>query len=91
MNSLFTLLITKIFVTIPISGKASAEVKHAFDRYQDSAKDGNCHLVDLGKFEFDTCDGHHPTAAGHRTIYDVTLPVIDTIIGEISPQPSESR
>ena len=91
MNSLFTLLITKIFVTIPISGKASAEVKHAFDRYQDSAKDGNCHLVDLGKFEFDTCDGQHPTAAGHRTIYDVALPMIEKTLGEISPRPSESR
>jgi hypothetical protein len=76
---------TEILVTIPISGTASAEVKQAFDRYQNSAKDKNCHLVDLGKFEFDTCDGQHPTAAGHHTIFDVASPVIEKIIGKSLP------
>lgn len=73
--------LTKIFIMIPISGKARAEVKQAFDRYQDSTKDPNCHLIDLGKLEFDTCDGGHPTAAGHRRVTDFALPVIDKILG----------
>ncbi len=74
--------LTQIFVMVPISGKARAEVKKAFDYYQNSTKDANCHLVDLGKWEFDTCDGGHPTAAGHRLITDLALPVIDKIIGK---------
>ena len=73
---------TKILVMIPVSGRASAEVRQAFDRYQNSTKDKNCQLVDLGKSEVDTCDGQHPTAAGHRMITDLTLPVIDKIIGK---------
>ena len=73
---------TKILVMIPVSGKAGTEVKQAFERYQNSTKDENCLLVDLGKSEFDTCDGQHPTAAGHRTITDLALPWIDKIVGK---------
>ena len=72
---------TKILVTIPISGNSSAEIKQAFNRYQNSTKDVNCHLVDLGKLEFDTCDGQHPTAAGHRSIYQAALHLFDQILG----------
>jgi len=60
---------TKILVMIPVSGSARAEVTRAFTSYKSSAKDKNASLVDLGQVKFDTCDGQHPTAAGHQAIF----------------------
>lgn len=72
---------TKILVMIPISGGARAQITRAFNAYKDAANDPNAFLVDLGKVTFATCDGQHPTAEGHRAIYDAAIPVIDRILG----------
>lgn len=71
---------TKILVMIPVSGKGRTEVSRAFNSYQSSAKDSNAFLVDLSPVKFDTCDGVHPTAAGHETIYQAALPVVDALV-----------
>ncbi|MCY3022291.1 MAG: GDSL-type esterase/lipase family protein [Planctomycetota bacterium] len=72
----------KIIVMIPVSGRARAEVTRAFNSYRSSAKDENAHLVDLGRVTFATCDGQHPTAAGHQAIFAAALPVLDAIVGK---------
>jgi hypothetical protein len=61
---------SKVFVMIPASGRARAELTRAFNTYKSSAKDENTSLVDLGQVAFDTCDGQHPTAAGHQVIFN---------------------
>ena len=61
---------TRILVMIPVSGSARTEVTRAFNSYKTTAKDNNATLVDLGQVKFDTCDGQHPTAAGHQAIFD---------------------
>jgi hypothetical protein len=38
------------------------------------------YLTEVGKFLFSTCDGLHPTAAGHRTIFETALPAFDAIL-----------
>ena len=71
---------TQIFVMIPLSGRARDEVTRSFNHYQESAKDGNTYLIDIGSLKFDTCDGQHPTAAGHQTIYKASIPVFEKIL-----------
>jgi hypothetical protein len=61
---------TRIFVMIPASGKARAEVTRACNSYISTANDKNTSLVDLGQVTFDTCDGVHPTAAGHQAVFN---------------------
>jgi len=71
---------TKVIVMIPVSGKASAEVTTAVSTYLETSKDTHTHLVDLGPLTFDTCDGQHPTAAGHQAIYQAALPHFDKLL-----------
>jgi lysophospholipase L1-like esterase len=78
---------TRILVMIPVSGQARAEVTQAFNNYKNSSKDGNAYLVDLGPLAFDTCDGQHPTAAGHQTIYKAALPVLEKTMGKTAKSP----
>jgi hypothetical protein len=66
--------LTKIIVMIPVSGKARAAVTDPFNAYKTGSKDANAFLVDLGKISFATADGQHPTAEGHRSIYNAALP-----------------
>jgi len=67
-------------VMVPISGRANAEVSHAFKVYQHTSKDENVFLIDLGKITFATADGQHPTAGGHQSIYEAALPHLDEIL-----------
>jgi lysophospholipase L1-like esterase len=73
----------------PVSGRARAEVTRAFNSDKNSAKDNNAFLVDLGQVRFATCDGQHPTAAGHQAIGTAALPALDTIVGKAEKQKSE--
>lgn len=73
---------TKIIMMIPVSGKGRTELTHAFNSYKSEAGDKNAFLVDLGPITFATCDGAHPTAAGHRAIYTAALPAFDVILGK---------
>ncbi|MEO6095682.1 MAG: SGNH/GDSL hydrolase family protein [Fibrobacteria bacterium] len=72
--------LTKIIVMIPVSGKARAAVTDAFNAYKTGSQDANIFLVDLGKIAFATADGQHPTAEGHRSIYNAALPAFDKLI-----------
>jgi len=72
--------VAKMIVMIPVSGKGRTEITRAFHAYQSAAKDGRAYLIDLGRITFTTCDGQHPTAAGHQAIYAVALPAFDRII-----------
>jgi hypothetical protein len=71
---------TRIMVMIPVSGRARAELTSAVEVYQQASKDRHLHLIDLGKVSFDTADGQHPTAAGHRSIYQAALPLFERIV-----------
>ena len=71
---------TKIIVMIPASGKARAEITRAFSSYTNSTHDARSFLADLGPLRFATADGTHPTAGGHQSIYQDTVPVFDSII-----------
>jgi hypothetical protein len=71
---------TKIIVMIPVSGKARAELKDAFNAYRSASNDGNAFLVDLGTLSFTTADGQHPTAEGHRTLYAAALAAFDELV-----------
>ena len=71
---------TKVIVMIPVSGKARAEVSADVQTYLETTKDAHTHLVDLGPINFDTCDGQHPTASGHKSIYQASIPHLDTIL-----------
>lgn len=71
---------TKFIVMIPISGKARAEVTAAVETYLQSSKDQQTHLLDLGSIPFVTCDGVHPTAAGHHSIYQAAIPLLDKLL-----------
>jgi hypothetical protein len=73
--------VTKIVLMIPVSGKGRLELTRAFNSYKTSAKDEHVYLVDLGPIKYATCDGQHPTAAGHKSIYEVALPAFDAILG----------
>ncbi len=71
---------TKVIVMIPVSGRARAEVTAAVQSYVETSKDKLTHLVDLGQIQFETCDGQHPTAAGHKAIYEKALPFFDKLV-----------
>ncbi|MES2658913.1 MAG: hypothetical protein V4689_09855 [Verrucomicrobiota bacterium] len=71
---------TRIMVMIPVSGRARAELTSAVEVYQQAGKDPHLHLIDLGKVAFDTADGQHATAAGHRAIYQTALPLFGRIV-----------
>lgn len=79
---------TKVIVMIPVSGKSRAEVTTAVQTYLQTSKDAHTHLVDLGPITLDTCDGQHPTAAGHKSIYFAALPHLDKLL---NPQPKKQR
>ncbi len=70
----------QLIVMVPTSGAAWEVTTLALNNYKQSEKDDRAHLVDLGKFPFSTCDGLHPTTAGHRTIYETALPAFDAIL-----------
>jgi hypothetical protein len=82
---------SKILVMIPVSGRGRAQVTKAFDSYKNSSKDENAFLVDLGQVTFDTCDGQHPTAAGHQAICNAALVKFDPIVSKAHGQTSPSR
>jgi acetyl esterase/lipase len=71
---------TKIIVMIPVSGKARTEVTAAVQTYLQRNKDAHTHLVDLGTLTFDTCDGQHPTASGHKSIYQAARPHFEKLL-----------
>lgn len=73
----------KIIVMIPVSGKGRVEITRAFTRYKNAANDGNAYLIDLGSIQYATGDGQHPTAAGHQTLFQAVLPVIDAIVADV--------
>ncbi len=81
---------TKIIVMIPVSGRARAEVTRAFNSYKNSSRDTSVYLVDLGWLTFATCDGQHPTTAGHQVIYKAALPVLDAIVRKV-PVPQKNQ
>jgi len=70
----------KLIVMIPTSGAAMEVTTQALNNYKNSEKDNLAYLVDLGKFTFGTCDGLHPTAAGHQTIFKTAIPAFDAIL-----------
>jgi lysophospholipase L1-like esterase len=72
----------RVIVMVPLSGAARARVTEAFEAYRQSSADRGTHLLDLGKIEFETCDGVHPTAAGHKAVFEMALPRIKALIGE---------
>jgi len=72
---------TKLIVIIPVSGKGRAAITYAVDSYRKTSDDTNIYLVDLNKITFATADGQHPTAAGHKTIYDAARHFFDSISG----------
>jgi len=71
---------TKIIVMVPVAGTARSQVTLAFTSYTNATHDVKAFLADLGALTFATADGTHPTAAGHQTIYQAALPVLDPII-----------
>ncbi|HEY3319572.1 MAG TPA: SGNH/GDSL hydrolase family protein [Planctomycetota bacterium] len=73
---------TKIIVVVPVSGRARTEVSRAFNSYKSAAKDESAYLVDLGKVTFATCDGQHPTAAGHQMIFAAAMALLDAVVGK---------
>lgn len=72
---------TKIIVMLPLSGRGRAEISRAFEAYKAAARDDNAWLIDLGQIPYGTADGQHPTAAGHRAIFEAALPAFDAILG----------
>lgn len=72
--------LTKVIVMIPVSGKARSAVTDAFNAYKNASQDGNIFLVDLGTLTYATADGGHPTAQGHRAIYNAALPAFDKLV-----------
>lgn len=67
---------TRILVAIPVSGRGRAEISAAVGNHVRSSRDKHMHLIDAGPLRFDTADGQHPTAAGHRTIYQALVPLL---------------
>ena len=75
----------RLIVMVPVSGAARAEVTAGFDAYLAGSRDDRASLVDLGRFSFGTADGVHPTAAGHRQIFEHAVPVFDRILRPAGP------
>jgi lysophospholipase L1-like esterase len=68
---------TRILVTIPVSGRGRAEITAAVGNHVRSSRDTHIHLIDAGELRFDTADGQHPTAAGHRAIFQALVPLVE--------------
>lgn len=81
---------TKIIVMLPLSGRGRAEISRAFEAYKAAARDDNAWLIDLGQVSYATADGQHPTAAGHRAIFEAALPAFNAILGRGSNQLNDS-
>ncbi len=64
---------TRIIVMVPVSGRAGSPVTQAFQVYKKSSDDTHAYLVDLGRIAFATCDGQHPTAIAHQTIFRAAI------------------
>ena len=73
-------VLTRIIVMVPISGKARAEVSAAVQSYLQTSKDAHTHLLDLGPVRFDVADDAHPTAGGHQAIYQAALAQFDKLV-----------
>jgi hypothetical protein len=71
---------TKILVMVPVAGTARAQITQGFNSYTNSTLDTNAFFVDLGTFSYPTGDGQHPTAQGHRIIYQRALPFFDPLV-----------
>ena len=69
-----------LIVLVPFNGASRVEVTAGYEAYRQASGDERVHLVDLGDVAFATCDGVHPTAAGHETIYERLLPAIERIV-----------
>lgn len=67
----------RILVMIPVSGRGRAEISAAVANHIRASHDKNTYLVDAGAPHFDTADGQHPTAAGHRAIFRVLVPLVE--------------
>lgn len=80
-----------LIVMVPFNGAARAEVTAGFAAYEQAAGDGRAHLVDLGRFEFETADRVHPTAAGHRTIFERLMPEIAKIVDDAPEREANHR
>lgn len=78
----------KLLVMIPVSGKGRNEITAAFNAYKVQGKDDNAFLIDAGIFAFATCDGQHPTAAGHKSIFDKALPLVAKYIPTTGMRPA---
>jgi lysophospholipase L1-like esterase len=78
---------TRIIVMIPVSGLARAEVTRAFKSYKESAKDEFIYLLDCGKLKYAVCDGQHPTAAGHQSIFKAALTATNAIVSNETKAP----
>lgn len=70
----------RVIVMVPLSGAARATVTEAVEAYRQSSADRGTHFLDLGKIEFETCDGVHPTAAGHKTVFELALPKLRALL-----------
>ena len=77
----------RIIVMVPVSGRGRAEITQAFKDYQQSSGDKNASLVDAGSLNFATCDGQHPTAAGHQAIFQAALPAFEALLGPVANHP----
>jgi len=79
--------LTKIIVTIPVSGRARNKLTRSFIKYKAAAADDQAYLIDLGRITFATADGQHPTAIGHKAIYKALLPEVDAIMRGVNNSP----
>lgn len=70
----------RIIVMVPVSGRGKDRITQAFNGYKATSKDACAFLVDLGRIAFDTCDGQHPTMAGHTAIFHAALSACDAIL-----------
>ena len=70
----------QVIVMVPLSGAARARLTEAFEAYAKASGDSATHLLDLGKIEFETCDGVHPTAAGHASVFELALPRLRALL-----------
>ena len=70
----------KLIVMIPTGGHARDAVTQSFNSYKTGENDPAAYFVDLGKIEFATCDGLHPTTTGHEQIFKASLSAFDAIL-----------
>jgi len=80
---------TKIIVMVPVSGRAGAALTDAFHRYKQDTGDKFAFFFDLGRLKFATCDGQHPTAAGHQAIFKAAVRAFEEVLDESSSKPGE--